>query len=149
MLIDAEMTLSLFVDLQSQLKGVSRLQMAYVIRELNLEKCEHTRISNLSGGERKKVNLAGELLTEPDILFCDEPTTGLDSFSALAVLNTLRNLATRGRKAVICTIHHPTSDAFQCFSDIVLVKKGEIYYQGPTAKAVEFFNRYVEFVSVL
>lgn len=124
----------------SQLKGVNLLWMGAVIKELNLEKCLHTRISSLSGGERKKVNLAGELLTEPDILFCDEPTTGLDSFNALAVLKTLRKLATRGRKAVICTIHHPTSDAFQCFSDIVLVRKGEIYYQGPTAKAEAFFN---------
>ena len=115
--------------------------MGQVIRELNLEKCENTRISNLSGGERKKVNLAGELLTEPDILFCDEPTTGLDSFSALAVLKTLRKIAQKGRKAVICTIHHPTSDAFQCFTDIILVHKGEILYQGPTEEARTFFER--------
>lgn len=115
--------------------------MDQVIKELQLDKCEDTRISNLSGGERKKVNLAGELLTEPDILFCDEPTTGLDSFSALAVLKTLRKIALKGRKAVICTIHHPTSDAFQCFTDIVLVRKGEIYYQGPTEEARTFFER--------
>lgn len=124
----------------SQLKGVQNHRMDQVIKELQLDKCEDTRISNLSGGERKKVNLAGELLTEPDILFCDEPTTGLDSFSALAVLKTLRKIALKGRKAVICTIHHPTSDAFQCFTDIVLVRKGEIYYQGPTEEARTFFE---------
>ncbi|XP_021695975.1 protein brown [Aedes aegypti] len=124
----------------SQLKGVQNHRMNQVIKELQLDKCEDTRISNLSGGERKKVNLAGELLTEPDILFCDEPTTGLDSFSALAVLKTLRKIALKGRKAVICTIHHPTSDAFQCFTDIVLVRKGEIYYQGPTEEARTFFE---------
>ncbi|XP_062549558.1 protein brown [Armigeres subalbatus] len=124
----------------SKLKGLDRHRMVEVIKELNLDKCEHTRISNLSGGERKKVNLAGELLTEPDILFCDEPTTGLDSFNALAVLKTLKKIAFKGRKAVICTIHHPTSEAFQCFTDVVLVKNGEICYQGPTEEARTFFR---------
>lgn len=116
--------------------------MESVINELNLEQCASTRISHLSGGERKKVNLAGELLTEPDILFCDEPTTGLDSFSALAVINTLRKLTVDSRKAVICTIHHPTSDIFECFSDVILLNRGRTYYQGPTVEATSFFERY-------
>uniref|UniRef100_A0A8D7ZXK3 Protein brown n=1 Tax=Culex pipiens TaxID=7175 RepID=A0A8D7ZXK3_CULPI len=124
----------------AKLKGVGRAQMKSVINELNLEQCASTRISHLSGGERKKVNLAGELLTEPDVLFCDEPTTGLDSFSALAVINTLRKLAVDSRKAVICTIHHPTSDIFECFSDIILLNRGRTYYQGPTVEATSFFE---------
>ncbi|XP_055629792.1 protein brown [Toxorhynchites rutilus septentrionalis] len=123
----------------SKLKGVRLATTRRVIDELNLGKCEFTRISHLSGGERKKVNLAGELLTEPDMLFCDEPTTGLDSFSALSVMNTLRRLAVDCGKIVICTIHHPTSHIFECFTDIVLVKKGEIYYQGRTLESSAFF----------
>ncbi|XP_055607037.1 protein brown [Uranotaenia lowii] len=125
----------------SKLKGIPMSRTNDVIGELGMDKFINTRISNLSGGERKKVNLAGELLTEPDILFCDEPTTGLDSFSALSVLRTLQNLATNGRKAVICTIHHPASDIFQCFTDIVLVRSGRMYFQGPTNEAEQFFSK--------
>ncbi|XP_058830158.1 protein brown [Topomyia yanbarensis] len=124
----------------SKLKGVSRSQMRTVINELRLENCELTRISKLSGGERKKVNLAGELLTDPHVLFCDEPTTGLDSFNALSVIRTLRKLATEHRKAILCTIHHPASALFECFSDVMLLRKGKVYYQGPTTEARSFFN---------
>ncbi|XP_055536763.1 protein brown isoform X1 [Wyeomyia smithii] len=124
----------------SKLKGVPLTQMRTVIRELNLEKCEQTRISHLSGGERRKINLAGELLTEPPILFCDEPTTGLDSFSALSVLKSLQKLATVHGKAVICTIHHPASAVFECFSDVILLRQGQVIFQGPTMEASSFFN---------
>ncbi|XP_053687194.1 protein brown [Sabethes cyaneus] len=124
----------------SKLKGVPPAQMRTIINELNLENCEHTRISHLSGGERKKVNLAGELLTGPPILFCDEPTTGLDSFSALSVLKSLHTLATKHSKAVICTIHHPTSAVFECFSDVILLRQGRVTFQGPTSGARTFFE---------
>ncbi|XP_058464922.1 protein brown [Malaya genurostris] len=124
----------------SRLKGVPQCQMRSIIGELNLEKCEQTRISNLSGGERKKVNLAGELLTEPHFLFCDEPTTGLDSFSAVSVIRTLRKLAVVHRKAILCTIHHPASALFECFSEVILLRKGKVYFQGSTAETRSFFE---------
>ncbi|XP_052860710.1 protein brown [Anopheles cruzii] len=126
----------------SKLKNVGYAAVLRIVNELGVQGCWNTRIQCLSGGERKKVNLAGELLTEPDILFCDEPTTGLDSFSATAVIGTLHALCTGGgRRAVVCTIHDPQSQVFQYFSDVVLMEKtGTILYQGRTADMRTFFN---------
>uniref|UniRef100_A0A182M9Q8 ABC transporter domain-containing protein n=1 Tax=Anopheles culicifacies TaxID=139723 RepID=A0A182M9Q8_9DIPT len=125
----------------ARLKNVGYVTVLRIVNELGLQGCWDTRIARLSGGERKKVNLAGELLTEPDILFCDEPTTGLDSFNAASVMKTLQCLCANGRRAVICTIHDPPSQVFQCFSDVILMQDGgTVFYQGPTADRVDFFN---------
>ena len=82
-----------------------------------------------------------QLLTEPNILFCDEPTTALDSFGATSVIRTLRGLASRG-KIVICSIHQPTSGLFNLFHEVILLSEGRIAFQGSTSDAVEFFNRF-------
>ncbi|XP_052896875.1 protein brown [Anopheles moucheti] len=125
----------------ARLKNVGYVAVLRIINELGLQGCWGTRIAQLSGGERKKVNLAGELLTEPDILFCDEPTTGLDSFNAASVMKTLQSLCANGRRAVICTIHDPPSQVFQCFSDVILMQEGgTVFYQGPTADRIDFFS---------
>uniref|UniRef100_A0A1S4GVS0 Uncharacterized protein n=1 Tax=Anopheles gambiae TaxID=7165 RepID=A0A1S4GVS0_ANOGA len=125
----------------ARLKNVGYVAVLRIVNELGLQGCWGTRIAQLSGGERKKVNLAGELLTEPEILFCDEPTTGLDSFNAASVMKTLQCLCANGRRAVICTIHDPPSQVFQCFSDVILMQDGgTVFYQGPTADRIDFFN---------
>ncbi|TMW41116.1 hypothetical protein DOY81_013803, partial [Sarcophaga bullata] len=64
---------------------------------VGLRNVAHTRIQQLSGGERKRLSLAEELITDPPFLFCDEPTTGLDSYNAYTVVKTLRHLCTRHR----------------------------------------------------
>ncbi|XP_055919755.1 protein brown [Eupeodes corollae] len=69
-----------------------------VLRTVGLTGSANVRIQNLSGGERKRLSLAEELITNPPFLFCDEPTTGLDSFSALSVVKTLRQLCKRQRQ---------------------------------------------------
>lgn len=87
-------------------RGVSKASVERLIQELlertGLAKCADTRIGEvgegkmLSGGEKKRLAFATELLTKPTILFCDEPTTGLDSFSAQNLVSTLQLLAKRG-----------------------------------------------------
>ncbi|XP_053675258.1 protein brown [Anopheles nili] len=135
------LTVAEHLSFVARLKNVGYVTVLRIVKELALQNCWDTRIAQLSGGERKKVNLAGELLTEPEVLFCDEPTTGLDSFNAVSVMKTLQSLSRHGRRAVICTIHDPPSQVFQCFSDVILLQDGgTVLYQGPTADRIEFFN---------
>lgn len=101
-----------------------------------------TRISFLSGGERKKVALGVQLLNDPPILFCDEITTGLDSYSAANIVNTLKNISRMG-KIVVCTIHQPASGVFSKFDEIVLLSNGRLAYQGPVTMVNQFFQKYI------
>lgn len=66
----------------------------------------------LSGGEKKRLSIATELISDPLILFCDEPTTGLDSYNAQHVMATMRDLARSGQ-IIICTIHQPSQVIFE------------------------------------
>ncbi|XP_071440785.1 protein scarlet-like isoform X2 [Hetaerina americana] len=110
-----------------------------LLAELGLNKCINTRISALSGGERKRMSLAVQLLTDPPILFCDEPTTGLDSYSAGAVVEKLRQLTSMG-KAIICTIHQPASGLFDLFHRVLLLAGGRLAYFGDVADAPNYFK---------
>ena len=68
-------------------------------------------IKGISGGERKRTSIGVELITDPSLIFLDEPTTGLDSTTALQVILLLKDLASKG-KTVISTIHQPSSELF-------------------------------------
>ena len=68
-------------------------------------------MKGVSGGERKRTSIGVELITDPSLIFLDEPTTGLDSFTATSVMELLQNLANQGR-TIIQTIHQPNSDMF-------------------------------------
>ncbi|GFG34519.1 hypothetical protein Cfor_11530 [Coptotermes formosanus] len=110
-----------------------------LFQDLNLAGCEDTPISALSGGERKRLSLAVELLTDPPLLLCDEPTTGLDSYSASAVVEKLHHLVSRG-KAVLCSIHQPTSDMLSCFHKLILLAGGRVAFHGTVVQAYTFFS---------
>ena len=86
---------------------------------MGLSKCADTRIGNvmlrgISGGERKRTSIGVELLTNPSIIFLDEPTTGLDSSTAYNVIHLLKQISENGR-TVITTIHSPSCDIFNIF----------------------------------
>jgi len=71
-------------------------------------------VKGVSGGERKRTSIGVELITDPNLIFLDEPTTGLDSFTATSVVEVLKEMANQGR-TVISTIHQPNSDIFNMF----------------------------------
>lgn len=88
-------------------------------------------VRGISGGQRKRVNIALELITKPPMLFLDEPTSGLDSTSTMEVLNVLRDLADQGH-TIVMTIHQPRAEAFALVDRLVLLAKGgKLAYFGP------------------
>ncbi|THU84675.1 P-loop containing nucleoside triphosphate hydrolase protein [Dendrothele bispora CBS 962.96] len=119
-----------------------------VILELGLKECANTRVGDgksrggCSGGERRRVSIGVQLLSNPSVLFCDEPTTGLDATSAYQLMYTLKSLANKGR-TIICTIHQPRHDIYYLFNEIMLLSKGRTLYTGPTARAAPWFEHLV------
>lgn len=85
----------------------------------------------ISGGQRKRVNLALELLTEPSLLCLDEPTSGLASEDAINVMRLLRRLADGGR-TILLTIHQPSLQAYRMMDNVIYLADGEQVYYGPT-----------------
>ena len=111
------------------------------IMEMGLQDCSDRLIGNwhlrgISGGEKKRLSIALEILTRPRLLFLDEPTSGLDSASAFFVIQTLRNVARDGR-TIISSIHQPSSEVFDLFDDLFLLSGGETIYFGEAKKALE------------
>ncbi|XP_041975113.1 protein scarlet-like [Aricia agestis] len=109
-----------------------------LLADLGVSTCKRTKLKALSGGERKRVALAVQLLNDPPILFCDEPTTGLDSSAASAVVSRLRRLAIGG-KLVVCSVHQPASGVFELFHQVVLLASGRIAFHGTIEQADQFF----------
>lgn len=100
-----------------------------VLAQLGLEGTEQTRVGDqrkrgISGGQRKRVNLAMELLTDPPILVLDEPTSGLSSTDTISVIELLRSLADAG-KTILVTIHQPSLEAYQMFDAVAVIARDE------------------------
>ncbi|KAI8360140.1 hypothetical protein B0O80DRAFT_381614 [Mortierella sp. GBAus27b] len=88
---------------------------------------------SISGGEKRRVSIACELVTSPSILFLDEPTSGLDSYNAYNVVECLVTLARNYNRTVVCTIHQPRSNIFALFDQLVLMAKGQLVFSGETS----------------
>ena len=114
-----------------------------LIRILDLKRCSSTVIRNMgpsiSGGERKRVSIAQELLNSPSVIFLDEPTSGLDSTSATILISTLNELA-KGGRTIFCTIHQPSSAMFKKFNKLMLMSNGEMMYSGRVDCSLEWFT---------
>ncbi|WP_406295496.1 ATP-binding cassette domain-containing protein [Embleya sp. NBC_00888] len=118
-----------------------------VIGELSLDKMPRgatapyadTKVSSLSGGQRKRVSVAVELLTKPSVLFLDEPTSGLDEGLERSVMEKLRELADDGRTVIVVT--HSTRSLNVCDRVLVLAPGGRIAFFGPPDEALPFFGK--------
>ncbi|MFJ5879221.1 FHA domain-containing protein [Streptomyces sp. NPDC093088] len=109
-----------------------------VIRELGLVERADQPIHSLSGGQRKRVSVALELLTMPSLLFLDEPTSGLDPGMDRSVMHMLRGLADDGRTVVVVT--HSVLSLDVCDRLLVLAPGGRVAYYGPPSEALGFFG---------
>lgn len=116
-----------------------------LIESLKLEKAQHTKIGGnlvrgVSGGERKRTSIGVELITDPSLIFLDEPTTGLDSFTAFNVVEVLKAIAESGR-TVVSTIHQPNTETFAQFDQLMLMADGRTIYMNDASKAVDYFTK--------
>jgi ABC-type multidrug transport system ATPase subunit/pSer/pThr/pTyr-binding forkhead associated (FHA) protein len=122
-----------------------------ILEDLNIDDIGNRLIGSperkvISGGQRKRVNIAMELLSDPSVLFLDEPTSGLSSYDAAQVMRVLRRMADGG-KTVFCTIHQPSVDIFREFDSLIMVARdkgdnaGMLVYFGPAyPESIRFFN---------
>lgn len=120
-----------------------------VLSDMKLEKCADTLVGGtdpffqkkgLSGGERKRLAIAYEMLLAPSMIFLDEPSSGLDSVMSESIFQSLKDLADGGR-IVLASVHCPSSEACQLFSHLMLLTyDGRVAYHGPTLQGIGYFS---------
>ena len=106
---------------------------------LDLHEQKSTITSKLSGGQRKRLSIALELINNPATFFLDEPTSGLDNVSTMNCLKILKKLSKQNR-TLICTIHQPSASMFQLFDNVYVLAQGRCVYYGDTQRIVEFLS---------
>lgn len=130
--------------------GMSDAELDYkvmsILSDLGLENARNLKVGSainkyISGGQRKRLNIALELIREPAILYLDEPTSGLSSADTETVVNLLKEQAYKG-KLVIANIHQPSSDVFKLFDRLWLLDKGgRPIYTGNPIEAITYFKQ--------
>ena len=108
-----------------------------VLTDVEMGAHRKQRIVDLSGGQRKRVSIASELLADPSLFFLDEPTSGLDPGLEKKMMYTLRYLADAGRTVVLVT--HATANIMQC-DQVVFMAEGKMVYYGPPEGALRMFG---------
>lgn len=104
--------------------------------DMNSQRIRQTRIDKLSGGQRKRVSIAAELIADPKLFFLDEPGSGLDPGLEKKLMYTLRKMADEGRTIILIT--HATANILQA-DHVGLLSQGRLVYFGPPRAAQEFF----------
>lgn len=123
-----------------------------LIHSLGLYETKDLRVGNpldktISGGQRKRLNIALELIREPSILFVDEPTSGLSSRDSENIMELLKELALKGR-IIFTVIHQPSSDIFKMLDRLLILdQEGQPVYHGDPVHAVVYFKRIVGHVN--
>jgi ABC-type multidrug transport system ATPase subunit len=95
----------------------------------------------LSGGQKRRLSVASQLVTSPRILFLDEPTSGLDSAASFEVMKCIRAVAKLHHLIVIASIHQPSTTTFQLFDQLMLLSKGRTCYFGPVSGVEAYFEK--------
>lgn len=131
--------------------GVHKLVMR-TLEDLGLMETKDLKVGSplrktISGGQRKRLNIGLELLREPAVLFCDEPTSGLSSRDSENIIDLLKELSLKG-KLVFTVIHQPSSDIFKMFDKLVILDTGgyQIYYGNPV-DAVSYFKQNINLIN--
>ncbi|ETV72071.1 hypothetical protein H257_12861 [Aphanomyces astaci] len=121
-----------------------RVQAA--IDDMGLRSCEHTVVGDifrkgLSGGQKRRLSIAIELLSKPTILLLDEPTSGLDAASTYNVMAYIQKLCLSQKHTVICTIHQPSTKVYTMFAKVLVLAQGEtVFFGSPHDLLLHFAN---------
>jgi len=133
---------SLFYTAKLRLENISYLEIEkkinQVLTDLNIIDKKYNLISNLSGGQRKRVSIAVELMTDPLIMFLDEPTSPLDPQTVEDFLGILRKLSENGTTVLMVT--HKPEDLEYMDEVIFMAEGGNMVYQGDTKRYKDYFN---------
>jgi ABC-type multidrug transport system ATPase subunit len=146
---------NLYINARLSFSEYSEEQIVQVVEEallnFDLSEARDLRVGDslntyLSGGQRKRLNIALELIREPSILFVDEPTSGLSSADSEKVMNLLKRQTFKG-KLVFANIHQPSSEIFRLFDKLLVVDQGgRIIYYGNPLDAISYFKRASNYV---
>jgi ABC-type multidrug transport system ATPase subunit len=107
-----------------------------IIDKLQLQKCADTQVGGamirgVSGGEKKRVSIGVELVSSPSLLFMDEPTTGLDAYTAFEVMNLMSEIKKEEQMTVISILHQPSNQILDLFDKVIILCDGMIVFDGP------------------
>lgn len=134
------MTVAAHLKLPTTVSATAKArQVEDLLDVLGLSAHGDTVTKRLSGGQKKRLSIALELVTNPSILFLDEPTTGLDSQSCSQFVSLMVDLAHNQNRTMVCTLHQPSALLFEKFDQVYALTSGRCIYQGPPALVIPYF----------
>ncbi|CRG87425.1 ABC transporter G family member 5 [Talaromyces islandicus] len=127
-------------------KDQRRERISTLLQTLGIQQQAKTLVGTpirkgISGGQKRRVSIASQLISCPKILFLDEPTSGLDSTASFEVISYAKKLAVANKLIIIASIHQPSTTTFQLFDKLLLLSGGQTCYFGPVASIENYFGK--------